>query len=339
MNTENIILVLSCLGLAQALFISTYLFTLRKGNTKGNIFLAFLILGLTIRIGKSVLNVYLDIDPWIRNIGISGILLVGPMLWFYGKTLFKQKSSFLKPSYFHLIPFLIFFFGAALIPNRGDFISYAIYISVFIHLAFYLVLSIKFLINFSNTSNSKLIGWYRNLIVGTSLIWCFYIGNLVGIIPFYIGGAIFFSLLVYVFSFLLLRKHTFSLLKYKDSQLDSSTSSSLILSIKSLFKEEELFLENSLSLDKVAKKLKVSPRNLSQAINQNEGKNFSDFVNSFRIEKAEKLLVSQSYSHEKIATIAYDCGFGNVTSFNLAFKAHTKYTPSSYRKKFGMNTP
>ncbi|WP_350289379.1 AraC family transcriptional regulator [uncultured Croceitalea sp.] len=335
MDKDSIILVLSCLGLAQALFLSIYLFTLKKGNKKGNVFLAFLILGLTIRIGKSVLNVYLDIEPWIKNIGISGILLAGPMLWFYGKTLFQQKSSFSQFNYIHLIPFLVFFFASAFIPNRGDFISYAIYIAVFIHLAFYLALSIKLLINSRKSSNSKLIGWYRNLIIGTSLIWCFYIGHLAGLIPFYIGGAIFFSLLVYVFSFLLLRKHTFSLLKYQDSQLDVKTASSLIQSIKNLFKDEELFLDSGLTLDKVAEKLKVSPRNLSQALNENEEKNFSEFVNSFRIEKAKKLLVSDAYSQEKIATVAYDCGFGNVTSFNLAFKAATKQTPSLYRKKMG----
>ncbi|MDT0606116.1 helix-turn-helix domain-containing protein [Croceitalea rosinachiae] len=334
MDKDSIILVLSCLGLVQALFLSIYLFTLKKGNKKGNVFLSLLILGLTIRIGKSVLNVYLDISPWMRNIGISGILLVGPMLWFYGKSLFQEKSSFSRINYYHLGPFFVFFCASPFIPNTADFISYVIYISVFIHLAYYLVLSFKLLMRFSSSSNSKLVGWYRNLIVGTSLIWSFYIGHLAGIIPFYIGGAIFFSLLVYVFSFLLLRKHTFSLLKYQDSQLDVATASSLIRSIKKLFKDEELFLESSLTLDKVAEKLKVSPRNLSQALNENEGKNFSEFVNSFRIEKAKKLLVSQPYSKEKIATVAYDCGFGNVTSFNITFKSATKQTPSSYRKAF-----
>ena len=50
-----------------------------------------------------------------------------------------------------------------------------------------------------------------------------------------------------------------------------------------------------------------------------------------------KVILTTAYSEyalEKIATIAYDCGFGNVTSFNLAFKAETKLTPSQYRTQY-----
>ena len=75
MNAENIILVLSCLGLAQAIFLITYLLSLKKGNRLAHIVLALLILGLTVRIGKSVLNTYIILEAWQRNLGISAILL------------------------------------------------------------------------------------------------------------------------------------------------------------------------------------------------------------------------------------------------------------------------
>ncbi|MEM0932029.1 MAG: helix-turn-helix domain-containing protein, partial [Bacteroidota bacterium] len=64
-------------------------------------------------------------------------------------------------------------------------------------------------------------------------------------------------------------------------------------------------------------------------------KNFSDLVTSHRIEKAKSLLIDPKYRNEKILSVAYDCGFGNITSFNLAFKAKTKRTPSQYRNEFG----
>ncbi len=332
MDESAIILAFSCLGLAQALFLCTYLFSLKKGNRLANIFLAFVILGLTIRIGKSVLNVYLHLEPWQRNLGISGILMTGPFLWFYGKALLLEKKQFKLKEYLHLAPFLLFAIFSFAIPNDGSFWGYAIYILVFVHLAVYLGLSFLLLKRHGKEVHPQKIKWFRNLAIGVSLIWVFYMGNLVGLISFYIGGALFFSLLIYIFSFLFLQKHAFQIGKYNTSSLDKSSSRRLMSSIKTLFAEEELFLDSSLSLESVAEKLNTSPRKLSQAINQNEHKNFSDFVNGYRIEKAKDLLQNHEYKNEKIVSIAYDCGFGNVTSFNLAFKAKTNLTPSQFRK-------
>ncbi|TAI47424.1 helix-turn-helix domain-containing protein [Flagellimonas allohymeniacidonis] len=331
MNESTVILVLSCLGVAQALFLCTYLFTLKKGSRPANIFLAFVILGLTIRIGKSVLNVYLELDPWQRNLGISGILLTGPFLWMYGRALLTEKKHFHLKDFLHVFPFLLFAIFSFVIPNDGSFWGYAVYILVFVHLAVYLVLSFSLLNRFGNEVHPQKSKWFRNLVIGVFLIWLFYMGNLAGLISFYIGGALFFSLLIYIFSFLFLQKHAFQLGKYNASTLDKTRSKQLIDSIKSMFAKEELFLDSTLSLESVAEKLNTTPRKLSQAINQNEQKNFSDFVNGYRIEKAKNLLQNPKYKREKIVTIAYDCGFGNVTSFNLAFKAKTHRTPSQFR--------
>ena len=215
-----------------------------------------------------------------------------------------------------------------------DFLSKAIYLLVFVHLAFYVGFSVHVWQQAKKQQTKQLLTWYQNLIIGVGLICAFYIGNFLGLIPFYIGGAIFFSLLIYSFSFLLMKRHKFSLEKYHDSTLDTSSSKSLMQDVKALFEKDEIFLDSGLTLDKVSKMVGATSRNLSRAINENNGNNFSEYVNSFRIEKAKKLLVSKAYENEKIATIAYDCGFGNITSFNLAFKAETKHTPSSFRKHF-----
>ncbi len=334
MKQDTVILVLSCLGLVQALFLFVYLITLKKGKRKANIFLAFLILGVTIRIGKSVLNTYFHLEPWQRNLGISGILLTGPFLWFYGKTLFDRSNAFLQKNYLHLVPFAVFALLSTFIPNRGDALSYVIYIAVFLHLGLYIGLSIYILYVIGKSVHQQLHNWYRNLIIGIGVIWFFYMGHLAGIFSWYIGGAVFFSFLIYIFSFLFLQKHAFQLGKYTKSTLDGETSRHLVSSLKNLFVQEEMYLHKTISLEIIAEKLNTSPRKLSQAINENELKNFSEFVNHYRIEKAKQLLSEPDSIKQKIATIAYDCGFGNVTSFNLAFKAATQLTPSAYRSQF-----
>ncbi|QCX01539.1 helix-turn-helix transcriptional regulator [Aggregatimonas sangjinii] len=337
MNKETLILVFSCLGIAQALFLCFYLLTLKKGNKTANILLALMILGLTIRIGKSILNVYLDLAPWQRNLGISGILMVGPSLLFYGKVLLAKTRTLDKSFYIQLLPFLGFVVFCYLIPNDWSSLAYGIYIAVFTHLALYIGLSAILLLRHKEKIQLQLLKWYRNLIVGVALICVFYIGHVMGLFPLYIGGALSFSFLIYTFSFLLLQRHDFSLEKYSGSHMDRAASKKLVQAVKSLFQSEKLFLDNTITLASIADKVGKSSRDVSRAINENEGKNFSEFVNHYRIAKAKKMLVASEYVNEKIATIAYDCGFGNVTSFNLAFKAETQLTPTQYRNQFALS--
>ncbi len=334
MFEKGFILVLSCLGVIQALFLCFYLFTLKKGNRRANTFLAFVLLGLTIRIGKSIFHNYLEVDPRIRNLAISSILVVGPFLWFYGKELFDKQRAFSKQQYLHLIPFGLFVLCSPIIPNRGDFVSYLAYSLVFVHLGIYVIVCWKLILKAKRAASTQLLKWYRNIVIGVSVIWLLYVGILMRLIPFYILGAISFSFLIYMFTYLLLKRHVFALEKYSNSTIDKLTSKKLLQRVKLLLEENEVFLDSDISLQSIAEKLKVTPRQLSQVINENEQKNFSEFINHYRIEKAKRLLADPGYANEKIATIAYDCGFGNVTSFNLAFKAETEITPSQYRNRF-----
>ncbi|NDV14470.1 helix-turn-helix domain-containing protein [Muricauda sp. TY007] len=337
MKNNIVILVLCSLGIAQGSFLCFYLLTLKKGNRLAHQFLALVILGLILRIGKSILNVYLDLEAWQRNLGIAGILLVGPSLWLYGEVLFKRREELHWTTYLHFLPYLLFTLFCWIIPNRGDTISYFIYNAVFAHLLMYLVMTMWLLIKNSQSTQPKIYQWYRNLVIGVGLIWAFYIGNIAGLIPFYIGGALFFTLLVYMFSFLLLRNHTFSLEKYTGSVVDTTLSKGLMKSIVALFETEEVYLNPKLSLSEVAQSLQTSPRILSQVVNENKRMNFSEFVNFYRIENAKKLLVSSERKDEKMVSIAYDSGFGNVTSFNLAFKSFTGLTPSQFKKQNGLS--
>jgi AraC-like DNA-binding protein len=332
MLTTGLILILASLGLAQGIFLSMYLFSLKSGNRKSNIFLALFLLGLTIRIGKSVLNYYIPLENWQNNIGISGILFASPSLWFYGKTLLNKNYFFSAKGYFHYLPFISFLFLIPFVPRNGNFESFWNYGIVVFHLLFYLILSWSYLQkNKKNTSNNIVI-WYRNILIGATLIWIHYVGNLFDFKMYYIRGPIFYSLLIYAFSYLFLNRHKFNLQKYSSSNLDKKSSLKLFQRIKTLFDSEEIYLDNNLTLNTISEKLNVKSRDISQAVNENAHQNFYEFVNQYRIEKAGMLLRNSDYKDVKIATIAYDSGFGNVTSFNLAFKKKTGLTPSSYRK-------
>lgn len=332
MLTTGLILILASLGLAQGLFLSFYVFSLKNGNRKTHFFLGLFLLGLTVRIGKSVLNYYVPLENWQNNIGISGILIASPSLWLYGIVLFEKKKEITRKMYLHFIPFFLFLFLIPFVPRKGDFESFWNYGIVVFQLLYYLILSWNYLYKNKLKADKNLFGWYQKILIGATLIWIHYIGNLLDFTYYYIRGPIFYSLLIYAFSYLFLHQHRLQMQKYSSSLLNKKDSKLLYEQIIALFENENIYLNDKVTLNSIAKELSAKSREISQAINENTNQNFYDFVNQFRIEKAEVLLKDVSYENEKIATIAYESGFGNVTSFNIAFKKKTGVTPSVYRK-------
>jgi AraC-like DNA-binding protein len=327
-TSDIVLIIISCLGVVQAILLCAYLFSLK--DKKANIFLALMLLGLIIRVGKSIVNNYIPMDAWTRNLGISGILITGPFLWFYGKALFEKKD-FARRDYLHFIPFALFVLLCKIIPNKADFASLLIYSLVLFHFAAYLIAC--WIYTIKNQKGARLQSWHQNIVTGVTVIWFLYVGIFIGLIPLYILGAIIFSFLIYIFSYLLLKRHVFALEKYSNSTVSAVTSKQLLQHIKDLFEKKEIYLDSTISLKGVAENLSTRPREVSQVINEHAQMNFSEFVNHYRIARAKILLADPKYMQEKIETIAYDCGFGNVTSFNLAFKADTRMTPSQYRSQ------
>jgi AraC-like DNA-binding protein len=70
---------------------------------------------------------------------------------------------------------------------------------------------------------------------------------------------------------------------------------------------------------------------LSQVINQQTGKNFFDFINSYRITEATTILSEDVENRQNILNLAMSVGFNSKSAFYNAFKKHTGMTPTQYR--------
>ena len=71
---------------------------------------------------------------------------------------------------------------------------------------------------------------------------------------------------------------------------------------------------------------------LSELINRAFNQNFFDFINSYRIEEAKKMLTYDSDERRTVLEVLYDSGFNSKSAFNNAFKRNTGITPTEYRK-------
>ena len=62
-------------------------------------------------------------------------------------------------------------------------------------------------------------------------------------------------------------------------------------------------------------------------------KNFSTFLNGYRVDEARERLADPTQSRVQILTIALDAGFASLPPFNRAFREKTGMTPSDYRRE------
>jgi AraC-like DNA-binding protein len=105
--------------------------------------------------------------------------------------------------------------------------------------------------------------------------------------------------------------------------------------LETLMCAEEPFRKGHLTLNELAEKLGTSPPQLSQSIHQQTGKNFNDYINTFRVQKLKKLMEDPANRRYKIMSLAHDCGFTSKSSLIRIFKVHTGQTPSQYLESVG----
>lgn len=97
--------------------------------------------------------------------------------------------------------------------------------------------------------------------------------------------------------------------------------------------ESGVYREDGLTVAALAEKVGVPEHRLRKLINGALGyRNFSAFLNSWRIEEAKTLLADPAQARRQILQIALDLGYGSVASFNRAFKAGVGETPTAFRR-------
>lgn len=95
---------------------------------------------------------------------------------------------------------------------------------------------------------------------------------------------------------------------------------------------EKLWEREGLTLSQMAQALDTQEHRLRSAINQGMGhRNFSSFINGYRIARAKELLSNPSLAERTVLSVAYDVGFASLGPFNRAFREATGQTPTEYR--------
>lgn len=117
------------------------------------------------------------------------------------------------------------------------------------------------------------------------------------------------------------------------NQLPQDKINSLKARIQQLMDRDKLFLDEELSLRKLASQAGIEPNLLSYLLNAAFRQNFYDFVNQYRVEEVKGKMADSSVQHLTLLAIAFECGFNSKATFNRSFKKVTGMSPSAYRKQ------
>lgn len=303
--------------------------------------------------------------PHIIRIDSPFVYLLGPACFFYTYATFKRDFRFRWIHLLHLLPFLanaIEFlpFYLSSIPQKlvyyqafqeeGTVIMPIHYLLKTISLLLYLSFQVYYFLKLKpgkrvQSPDRLTVSWFWIFILVQFISMAGLItDNLTGLHVF--GDPYRFAILVittFLYSVTItllfypqllygIRGHRFAIhQKYGHSTLSREEKDVILQKLKAfLGSHTKPFRDFRLSLPEVAGSLETSVHQLSQAINEDTGLNFNDFVNLYRVEEAKRILSSSDYRKLTIDAIALKAGFHSKSPFYAAFKKHTGMTPKEF---------
>ena len=120
--------------------------------------------------------------------------------------------------------------------------------------------------------------------------------------------------------------------QYRKSVLSDEVQHALLDKILTLMEDTSLICHVDFSIDKLAEHLGSNQSYVSQTINRVLKKNFSSFLNDYRIREALRQFDELDITKYSIESIAFQVGYKSYSGFWRAFKEVTGISPAFYIK-------
>jgi len=345
--SNNLLFFFSALGAFNGLIVGTYFLCFTAKKTLSNYFLGALLIVLSIRIGKSVAYFFdYNLPKTILQLGLTACLFIGPFLYFFVKTEMQQVRKLPALWSIQLAGWLamILVTGLAFPYVRfpqlwTSYIIPVIYLQWGIYIGLTLVLVKPLFKKIRNREKLKPFEkWILTICTTIFLIFTAYVWAYANITKgSYITGPLYFSLVTYLVIFILLyRKKANDLSsltgqKYGDKKLDEDETQQIVARLQKVMNEQELFRNPSLKVGDLAREINIPSHQLSRILNDSLQKNFTLFVNEYRVNAACKLLSYQK--NFTIEAIGDEVGFNSKSTFFAAFKKIKGLTPNAYMRE------
>tara|TARA_R110002073_G_scaffold306012_5_gene475188 strand:+ start:30925 stop:32007 length:1083 start_codon:yes stop_codon:yes gene_type:complete len=335
-----------------SLLYSIILITPKYNKKPSNKFLSLLLLSLGIHFGYNVLytnGYFLDTLPFYSC--LYGYLY-GPLFFLHIKFHLRKDTLFKPIDWLHFFPFflilIITFFGYSLCGLLGIYI-----LPTMLSYCFFSYKEIRrykrIILQVSSKNHTAEIKWLETMliimlvIVFINLIQTFRSTIFIGSseisleIIVQIGVLILVNTIVYQG---IKNPQLFQQISKKDEDivkvnirenLNTEALKEFSIVLDSYFKKHKPYLNSDLNINTLSNNMNVSAKSISQTINNIIGCNFTDYINSHRIDEAKNMLKNSMQNGLSIKEIMYDVGFNSRSVFNTLFKKKTGLTPSQYK--------
>jgi len=235
--------------------------------------------------------------------------------------------------------------------------------TLMVYLLIYFLVSLKLFhkyrnamqLNYSSIDESNF-RWVKNMLIGAIIISC--IELLINLYEIFIaelhwetGNITLVSVIIWIGylgyygvnqtkvllpDFLIKNEPVANSTKEKSTALSSlspADKKALETQLENLLQTEKPYLDEDLTLGKLAEMVHTTDKKLSGFLNQEMKTTFYDLINKYRVDAVKKKLDSREFEKLTLLGIAYESGFKSKTSFNRIFKRETGLSPSEYKKK------
>ncbi len=356
-------------GAIHALIQSLVLFFSRRGNRRANRIMAMFLLALAFGMANgvfSILGLY-DKSPILVILMGSVALAFGPLFYLYIRAMTAADRRWTPADLLHAVPFLLGMLaygahwgspvGGPASPGLIGWIVrypwFAVTILSTLQTAVYLASVIRLLrgyaerikATYSTIDRINLAWLWRRLSIFAG-IWLIALvmiaatgfeGRALGLITQIV--AFLTALNIFATGYRAMRQseivsgpsETKPGRRYERSSLTPENAALYKTRLLELMERKEPHLDPEITLPKLASALEIPVAHLSRVINEHLGLNFFEFINQYRVEEAKRRMTGPG-AGDKLITVALDCGFNSLATFNRVFKELAGRTPSEYRK-------
>ena len=118
---------------------------------------------------------------------------------------------------------------------------------------------------------------------------------------------------------------------YAQSSLGKVDVPAAVERLRALFEDEHLYRDEDLGLAKLARRVDLTPHQLSELLNVRFGESFSRFVRRHRVAAAKRMLIDEPRA--SVLSVGLSVGFGSQSTFYTAFKDESGLVPSEFRRR------
>ena len=117
----------------------------------------------------------------------------------------------------------------------------------------------------------------------------------------------------------------------------AAAANALVIRLRHVMEHDRAYRAEGFSIASLAARLGEPEYRVRRTINGDLGfRNFTAFLNSYRLREVKAALIDVSQRDVPILTIAIDAGFGSLGPFNRAFRDSEGMTPSEWRRSAGI---